>query len=104
MQTSRTTSFIESKDLALNRYSRVGLSRAWVIKKSSRKASNASTLFTHNSKEHENAISPGKTPGDPSSERKPPQLRRSLSILAKAWLYQLWRPYRPNCDHAHRVG
>src|SRR5215471_7725015 len=104
MRTSRTTSFIESKDLALSRYSRVGLSGVWVIKKFSRKASSASTLFTHNSKDHENAISPEKTRRNRSSERRSPQLRRSFPILAKAWLHQLWRSYRTNRDHAHRVG
>src|SRR5215831_758161 len=90
MQTSRTTSFIESKDLALNRYSRVGLSRAWVIKKSSRKASSASMLFTHNSKGHEKFFHKQNNQRNASKSAAPNP--GTCQLFSASWYPWLWRP------------
>jgi hypothetical protein len=56
MRIWKTISFIAWRDSGLNKSSKAWQSRASLITKSSQKASSASTLFTHNSKGHENVI------------------------------------------------
>src|ERR1700747_1780219 len=57
MQIWKTTSFIAWRDSELNRSSKALQSRVSATRKSSQKVSNASTLYTHNSKGHEKVSS-----------------------------------------------
>src|SRR6266403_135009 len=71
---------------------------------SSQKASNALTHSTHNSKGDENAVKSRKRRRRSTRKRAASQLRRSLSVLAKTWIYQLWWTHWTNRGHACRIG
>src|ERR1700720_2059361 len=104
MQIWKTTSFIAWRDSELHKSSKVSQSRVSATRKSSQKVSNASTLYTHHSKGHEKSIWLRKPHSGFPRKRRAPQLRRSLSVLAKARLHQLWWTYRPNRSDACRTG